>query len=137
MNEFCMNHYFLSLIIHYKVFFSSLFLLLRLGGNTQNNTTIKMKQIFGEVFLFLIIAILNCGILCDIVYDDDSINAVDDRSIRHHFNKNNVENKTRFRKKHWTYNNFIMTDYLSDGEMERRLSLNGVTAKETSLGNDR
>ena len=34
------------------------------------------------------------------------------------------------------YQNFLLIDYLSDGEMERRVSYNGITAKETSIGNN-
>lgn len=33
--------------------------------------------------------------------------------------------------------NFLLIDYLADGEMERRISYNGVTAKETTIGNSR
>lgn len=31
--------------------------------------------------------------------------------------------------------NFLLIDYLNDGEMERRVSFNGITAKETSIAN--
>lgn len=31
------------------------------------------------------------------------------------------------------YTNFLLTDYLADGEMERRINYNGSTAKETSI----
>lgn len=31
--------------------------------------------------------------------------------------------------------NFLLIDYLADGEMERRISFNGISAKETSIGN--
>lgn len=31
--------------------------------------------------------------------------------------------------------NFLLIDYLNDGEMERRISFNGITAKETSVAN--
>lgn len=31
------------------------------------------------------------------------------------------------------HKNFILIDYLKDGEMERRINYNGVTAKETSI----
>lgn len=37
----------------------------------------------------------------------------------------------------WGTENFLLTDYLADGEMERRISYKGVTAKETSVGNSR
>lgn len=33
--------------------------------------------------------------------------------------------------------NFLLIDYLADGEMERRINYNGVTAKETTIGNSR
>lgn len=33
--------------------------------------------------------------------------------------------------------NFILIDYLSDGERERRISWNGITGKETSIGDVR
>lgn len=31
--------------------------------------------------------------------------------------------------------NFLLVDYLNDGEIERRVSFNGITAKETSIAN--
>lgn len=31
------------------------------------------------------------------------------------------------------HTNFLLTDYLTDGEMERRINFNGITAKETSI----
>jgi hypothetical protein len=34
-------------------------------------------------------------------------------------------------------NDFLLVDYLSDGEQERRISFQGITAKETNLGNSR
>lgn len=34
-------------------------------------------------------------------------------------------------------NNFLLVDYLPDGEMERRISYNGITAIQTSVGNSR
>lgn len=33
--------------------------------------------------------------------------------------------------------NFLLVDYLADGEMERRINYNGVAAKGTTLGNSR
>lgn len=33
--------------------------------------------------------------------------------------------------------NFILIDFLPDGEMERRISYNGIVAKETRAGNSR
>lgn len=33
--------------------------------------------------------------------------------------------------------NFLLVDYLSDGEMEQRISFDGLTAKMTTLGNTR
>lgn len=33
--------------------------------------------------------------------------------------------------------NFLLVDYLPDGEMERRISYNGITAIQTSVGNSR
>lgn len=33
------------------------------------------------------------------------------------------------------FTNFLLIDYLNDGEMERRISFNGITAKETSIAN--
>lgn len=31
--------------------------------------------------------------------------------------------------------NFLLIDYLNDGEVERRVSFNGIMAKETSIAN--
>lgn len=36
----------------------------------------------------------------------------------------------------WLSKNFVMTDNLPDGEKEIRIHFNGVTAKETSVGNN-
>lgn len=36
----------------------------------------------------------------------------------------------------WLSKNFVMTDNLPDGEKEMRIHFNGVTAKETSVGNN-
>lgn len=33
--------------------------------------------------------------------------------------------------------NYLLIDFLPDGEMERRISYDGLTAKETSVGNSR
>lgn len=31
------------------------------------------------------------------------------------------------------YKNFLLTDYLADGEMEQRINFDGITAKQTSI----
>lgn len=33
--------------------------------------------------------------------------------------------------------NFLLIDYLADGELERRIHYNGITGKETTIGNSR
>ena len=58
-----------------------------------------------------------------------------------HFNKfikntsnNNNNNSDKQRDIH---ENYLIVDYLSDGEMERRFNYNGIIGKETSIGNTR
>lgn len=49
---------------------------------------------------------------------------------RHHPSPSPVQRQQQFQKD----NNFILIDYLSDGERERRVSWNGLAGKETSIG---
>lgn len=49
---------------------------------------------------------------------------------RHHPSPNPIQRQQQFQKD----NNFILIDYLSDGERERRVSWNGLAGKETSIG---
>lgn len=74
----------------------------------------------------------------DNMYDDESyINENYDENLNHinrHRHKNKYERTLSQKHGH---DNFLLTDYLMDGEMERRISFNGITAKETSLGNNR
>lgn len=71
-------------------------------------------------------------------YNDESwINENYDENLNHinrhrHKSKND---RTWYQK--YGHENFLFTDYLVDGEMERRISFNGIAAKETSLGNNR
>lgn len=71
--------------------------------------------------------------------DDESwINENYDENLNHinrHRHKSKPYNRTWYQK--FGHDNFLLTDYLMDGEMERRISFNGITAKETSLGNNR
>jgi hypothetical protein len=53
-----------------------------------------------------------------------------------------LEKSTRHHHLHqkqvtWNQDNFLLIDFLSDGEMERRISYHGMTGKETSLGANR
>lgn len=100
-----------------------------------------MKNIIGNKFLVFVLAIINGSIHCDtdinsnfndIESDLDSFTEPQYKSLLSHSSKNEYP-----KRRHWHRTNFIITDFLDDGEMERRLSLNGVAAKETSLGNDR
>lgn len=52
---------------------------------------------------------------------------------------NNNDNKTSAVATIKTHRgeNFMLIDYLPDGEMERRISYNGIVAKETKVGNSR
>lgn len=52
----------------------------------------------------------------------------DNRNLRHDHNQYNPR---------WGHENFFLVDYLNDGEMERRISFGGMTAKETSMGDGR
>lgn len=71
---------------------------------------------------------------------DDLTIGNEDRSYRrrsharrhhgHHTNSNGDIVEPRHR-------NFLLTDYLADGELERRINYNGVTAKETSIASGR
>lgn len=96
--------------------------------------------------------------MCDIIggtsdkfidSDDDSLildGSDDDESWINENYDENLSNNNRHRHKmkynrtwyqKYGHDNFLLTDYLVDGEMERRISFNGITAKETSLGNNR
>lgn len=97
-----------------------------------------MKQ-----FLVLMLALLNGSIFCDTDIDRNYESELSTRydhnynSLRKQSHKEAVERRKYSKKRDWERTNFIITDFLSDGEMERRLSLDGIAAKETSLGNDR
>lgn len=104
----------------------------------------------------IIVSCLTC-IICDIIDEasdkflnsDDSLMieaSNDDESwINENYDENlNHINRHRHKTKYnrtlyqkYGHENFLLTDYLVDGEMERRISFNGLTAKETSLGNNR
>ncbi|KAG4070106.1 hypothetical protein HA402_013349 [Bradysia odoriphaga] len=61
----------------------------------------------------------------------NSLNNEVQHTKRHQHNQNNHHHHPH----RWSHENFLLIDYLADGEMERRISYNGVTAKETSIGN--
>lgn len=100
-----------------------------------------MKYTIGNKFLVILLAILNGSIFCDTNVEESDINMINDQnfnSLQKESNKHAIDGRKSSKKRHhWEQTNFIITDFLSDGEMERRLSLDGVAAKETSLGNGR
>lgn len=52
-------------------------------------------------------------------------------------NNNSRNNRKKFSDIYLNYGeNFLLVDYLPDGEMERRIFFNGLIAKETSVGNN-
>jgi hypothetical protein len=53
---------------------------------------------------------------------NDSVVLSDIKFLRRHLNKEIV--------------NFVMRDFLVDGEVENRIHFNGITAKETAVGTD-
>lgn len=60
----------------------------------------------------------------------DEFNSSPTRHNHRHHPSPPAQRQQQFQKD----NNFILIDYLSDGERERRVSWNGLTGKETSIG---
>lgn len=65
----------------------------------------------------------------------------DGRHIRHRHHNETEKNKIsdiKYLRRHLNRDivNFVMTDFLIDGEVENRVHYNGVTAKETYVGAD-
>lgn len=91
----------------------------------------ELQSTLSVVFL----SIINiCVCLQDIAEKTlNSLNNEVQHSKRHQHNQNNHHHHPH----RWGHENFLLIDYLADGEMERRISYNGVTAKETSIGNSR
>lgn len=78
--------------------------------------------------------------------NDDHING--DKSEKKVFQQNIDRSLTAYGELHESYHsnavaddsdrkNFIISNYLSDGEVERRIHFNGITAKETLVSNNR
>lgn len=84
----------------------------------------------GKFGLLIFWSILNVcmGQPDKLLLSDNTLNVLDNgNGIRHH-------------QKHpstWNTENFLLVDYLNDGEVERRISYNGLTGKETSIGDSR
>ncbi|XP_013138495.1 PREDICTED: uncharacterized protein LOC106103306 isoform X2 [Papilio polytes] len=115
----------------------------------KKTSKISWKKMFrSPILLLLLLGTSNC--------DNDVVTSDIDGAVR--FDSSNSTNGLRLRHMHLqpaniTYNkqilsdikylrrhmnreviNFIMTDYLVDGEVEVRVHYNGITAKETSVG---
>lgn len=56
-----------------------------------------------------------------------------DRRRQHHLDANVEVEPLKVDETPLPY--FLLVDYLNDGEIERRVSFNGITAKETSIAN--
>ncbi|XP_037032405.1 uncharacterized protein LOC119071570 isoform X2 [Bradysia coprophila] len=91
----------------------------------------ELQSTLSVVFL----SIINmCVCLQDIAEKTfNSLNNEVQHTKRHQHNQNNHHHHPHPHR--WGHENFLLIDYLADGEMERRISYNGVTAKETSIGN--
>lgn len=84
------------------------------------------------VLLLLLLGSINC--------DNEEVKHANEK-IRHSPNNNVTAVKLmdiRYLRRHLNREmvNFVMTDYLVDGEVENRVHYNGVTAKETMVGAD-
>lgn len=96
----------------------------------------ELQSTLSVVFL----SIINmCVCLQDIA--EKTLNSLNNEVMlhtkRHQHNQNNQHHHHHHHPHRWGHENFLLIDYLADGEMERRISYNGVTAKETSIGNSR
>lgn len=99
------------------------------------NVTWK-KMLRTPVLLLLLLGSINCD-----SEDVDISKNFSDEKIRHRSrNVSDVQslNDIRYLRRHLNREivNFVMTDFLIDGEVENRVHYNGVTAKETLVGAD-
>ncbi|KPI99212.1 hypothetical protein RR46_05396 [Papilio xuthus] len=72
--------------------------------DTSNNTNLRLRHMHMQP--------------ANVTYDKHVLSDI--KYLRRHLNREII--------------NFIMTDYLVDGEVEIRVHYNGITAKETSVG---
>ncbi|XP_063701983.1 uncharacterized protein LOC134832017 isoform X2 [Culicoides brevitarsis] len=111
-----------------------------------------MKLLHHKPLLITVVGLITVlcfnSALCDIFdknenfeeFSDNFISSEDEIIENYDENVNHVNRHRHKSKQNHLHNrsteNFLLTDYLMDGEMERRISFNGLTAKETSLGNN-
>lgn len=104
------------------------------------------KNANASVIIFLVINfLLNFGnSLCTAdVYENrqpeltlDSNNQIETmhpRRRHHSMYNNDIGENELLELNKQRYKNFLLTDFLADGEMERRINYNGIAAKETSI----
>lgn len=107
---------------------------------------IDIKNANASVIIFLVInLLLNIGHLSctQNIHESSQPDLTLDNNIqilnthprrRHHSTyKNDIDENELLQMNEQRYKNFLLTDYLADGEMERRINYNGITAKETSI----
>ncbi|XP_075989397.1 uncharacterized protein LOC142985240 isoform X1 [Anticarsia gemmatalis] len=92
------------------------------------------------LLILFLLGTTNCERESDI-NDIDSLPIQNVGHIRHRHRNDtdrNIMSEIKYLKRHLNRHvvNFVMTDFLVDGEVENRVHFNGVTAKETSVGAD-
>lgn len=113
-------------------------------GRTPN--IYKMKLQVNCAAAVLLLAILNLCAHIDGFTQQHLNDVLDDRIQMQKSQKNNNQLDRRRHQLHenaeddtldadQSPTNFLLIDYLNDGEVERRVSFNGIAAKETSIAN--
>ena len=97
---------------------------------------IEIQSSISLVFL----SIMNmCFCLQD--FASKTINSISSSEIVHHARRHSgASHQSDFQHHSNKWNDgepFLLIDYLADGELERRINFNGITAKETSIGDSR
>lgn len=112
-------------------------------------TFFKMKSQLNGVVVILLLSIVNLSARVNGFTPQNQNNALDDRLQLRKSHK--IDDQLDRRRQHLDASdstedeeplevdqlppNFLLIDYLDDGEIERRVSFNGITAKETSIAN--
>lgn len=95
------------------------------------------------LLILFLLGTTNCERESEVTEMDSNfkIQSFDGRHLRHrHYNgtEKNKMSDIKYLRRHLNKQivNFVMTDFLIDGEVENRVHFNGVTAKETYVGAD-
>lgn len=101
------------------------------------------KMLKTPLLILLLLGSTNCENDNDIDIDSD-ISKVKESHARHRHTHSILPNvsivnkisEIRYLRRHLNKDilNFVMTDYLVDGEVENRVHFNGISAKETYVG---